>query len=63
MDKDAHRLLNFLYQNNEANELDIHMLGIWDVSSTVKRLNKVGYGIKSKTYGSIWQRKKIYYMD
>ena len=63
MDKTVHKFVNFILNNKQANELDVYMLGITDISGTIDRAKKNGYEIKSRNNGSIWRRKKIYYMD
>ena len=48
MDRDTHRLVHFLKYNEIATDLDIHMLGIFDVRGAMKRAKNHGYTIKTK---------------
>ena len=58
MDREVHRLVHYLKNNNYAHSLDWHMLGIHDVDSVIKRAEKHGYKIKKKSYGILWKKKK-----
>ena len=62
MDRDTHRLVHFLKYNEKATDLDIHMLGIQDVRSAMKRAKKQGYTIKTKTSGLLWNQNTTYYL-
>ena len=62
MDRDTHRLVHFLKYNEKATGLDIHMLGIQDVRSAMKRAKKHGYTIKTKTSGLLWNQNTTYYL-
>ena len=62
MDRDTHRLVHFLKYNEKATDLDIHLLGIRDVRSAMKRAKKHGYTIKTKTSGLLWNQNTTYYL-
>ena len=62
MDRDTHRLVHFLKFNEIATDLDIHMLGIRDVMSAMKRAKNHGYTIKTKNSGFLSNRTTTYYL-
>jgi|TARA_R110002020_G_scaffold3912_2_gene17274 hypothetical protein len=62
MDRDTHRLVHFLKYNEKATDLDIHLLGIFDVRGAMKRAKKHGYTIKTKTSGLLWNQNTTYYL-
>ena len=62
MDRDTHRLVHFLKYNEIATDLDIHMLGIFDVRGAMKRAKNYGYTIKTKNSGFLWNRNTTYYL-
>ena len=62
MDRDTHRLVHFLKYNEKATDLDIHLLGVRDVRSEMKRAKKHGYTIKTKTSGLLWNQNTTYYL-
>ena len=62
MDRDTHRLVHFLKYNEKATDLDIHLLGIFDVRGAVKRAKNHGYTIKTKTSGLLWNQNTTYYL-
>jgi hypothetical protein len=63
MDRDVHRFVHFLKYNESATGLDLHLLGIFDVGSAMKRALNHGYHIKKKTKGTLWKRNTIYYLE
>ena len=62
MDRDTHRLVHFLKYNEHATGLDIHLLGIFDVSGAIKRAKNHGYTIETKNSGFLWNRNTTYYL-
>ena len=62
MDRDTHRLVHFLKYNEIATDLDIHMLGIFDVRSAMKRAKNHGYTIKTRSSGFLWNQNTTYYL-
>ena len=62
MDRDTHRLVHFLKYNERATDLDIHMLGIFDVRGAIKRAKNHGYEIKTINSGFLWNRNTTYYL-
>ena len=62
MDRDTHRLVHFLKYNEKATDLDIHLFGVRDVRSAMKRAKKHGYTIKTKTSGLLWNQNTTYYL-
>ncbi len=62
MDRGTHRLVNYLIYNESATDLDIQLLGIHDVNSTIREAKKYGYQIKRKYKNRLWNRNKVYYM-
>ena len=62
MDKETHKLVQYLLIHDSANDLDVYMLGIGNISSTIKEALKYGYEIKKENIGVLWNKKTIYYM-
>jgi|14BtaG_2_1085337.scaffolds.fasta_scaffold12899_2 hypothetical protein len=63
MDKETHRVVQYLLIHGSANDLDVYMLGIHNISSTIKEALKHGYEIKKKHSGVLWNRKTTYHME
>ena len=63
MDKETHRVVQYLLIHESANDLDVYMLGIHNISSTIREALKYGYKIKKKHSGVLWNRRTIYYME
>jgi len=54
--------VNYLKYNEYATDLDIQLLGIHDITSTIKEAKKNGYQIKRKYRSRLWNKNKVYYM-
>ena len=63
MDKETHKVVKYLLIHESANDLDVYMLGIHNISSTIKEASKYGYEIKKKHSGVLWNRKTTYHME
>jgi hypothetical protein len=63
MDKETHKIVQYLLIHGSANDLDVYMLGIHNISSTIKEASKHGYEIKKKHSGVLWNRKTTYHME
>ena len=63
MDTETHKIVQYLLNHNSANDLDVYMLGIHNISSTIKEASRYGYNIKKKHSGVLWNKKTIYYME
>ena len=57
-DNELRKLLSFLKINKTAKNIDLTLLGIRDIESTLKRAKKHGYKIKKKSSGILWNKEE-----
>ena len=57
-DNELRKLLSFLKINKTAKTIDLTLLGIRDIESTLKRAKKHGYKIKKKSSGILWNKEE-----
>lgn len=62
MDRETHRIVQYLITHDSASDMDVYMLGIHNISSTIREALKYGYKIEKKHMGALWNRSTVYYM-
>lgn len=57
-DTELRKLISFLKINKTASSVDITLLGIRNIESTIERARKYGYKIKKKSTGILWNKEE-----
>ena len=57
-DTELRKLISFLKINKTASSVDITLLGIRNIESTIERARKHGYKIKKKSSGILWNKEE-----